>query len=170
MRRKEKEIRTREGAEEILKKAPVGRLGTVSRQTTPMIKPVNFVYRNGRVYFHSSLEGEKMDHLAFGSRVCFEVDEAIEYLPASESPCEASFSFRSVILEGRTRLLEDPVEKITVLNELTEKYQPGAKLRPLSNQMVRNVAVVEIVVEKMTGKENKPPEARGQGSGARGQR
>jgi hypothetical protein len=62
------------------------------------------------------------------------------------------------------------VEKITVLNELTEKYQPGAKLRPLSNQMVRNVAVVEIVVEKMTGKESKPPEARGQGSGARGQR
>ena len=162
MRRKEKEIRTREGAEEILQQAQVGRLGTVSRDGTPMIKPVNFVYRNGRIYFHSSLEGEKMDHLAFSSQVCFEVDEALAYLPASNSPCEANFSFRSVILEGRARVLEDPEEKIRALNDLMEKYQPGARLRPLNEQMVRKVGIVEIVAEKITGKESKPPEAGGQ--------
>lgn len=160
MRRKQREIKTRERVEEILKRAQVGRLGTVSRDGTPMIKPVNFLYRNGRIYFHSALEGEKMDHLAFSSSVCFEVDEAFGYLPASDSPCEASFSFRSVILQGHARILEDPEEKITILNDLMEKYQPGARLRPFSKQMVRKVGVVEIVAEKMTGKENRPPEAK----------
>jgi nitroimidazol reductase NimA-like FMN-containing flavoprotein (pyridoxamine 5'-phosphate oxidase superfamily) len=165
VRRQEKEMKTRKHAEEILNRAQVGRLGTISRDGTPMIKPLNFLYHNGKIYFHSAVEGEKMDHLAFGSRVCFEVEEALGYVPASGSPCEANFLFRSVILEGRARILEDPEEKITILTELTEKYQPGARLRPLSKRMVQGVAVVEIVVEKITGKESKPPEATGQGSG-----
>ena len=167
MRRQEREMKTRKHAEEVLNRAQVGRLATVSRDGTPMIKPLNFLYRNGRIYFHSAVEGEKMDHLAFSPRVCFEVEEALGYVPASDSPCVASFLFRSVILEGRARILEDPEEKIEILNELTEKYQPGARLRPLSKQMVQGVAVVEIVAEKITGKENEPPEATGRGSGER---
>lgn len=158
VRRKEKEIKTQRQLEEILLRAQVGRLGTVSRDGTPMIKPVNFLYRHGRIYFHSALEGEKMDHLAFSSTVCFEVDEALEYLPASDSPCEANFYFHSVIIEGRARVLEDPGEKITILNNLMDKYQPGARLRPLDKRMVRKVGVVEIVPEKMTGKEKRPPD------------
>jgi len=123
-----------------------------------MIKPVNFLYRNGRVYFHSAMEGEKMDHLAFRSSVCFEVDEPLGYWPASDLPCEASFSFRSVILQGQARILEDPEEKIRVFHDLVEKYQPGARLRPLSKRMIQEVSIVEIVAEKMTGKENRLPE------------
>ena len=156
MRRREKEIKNQDEVDDILQKALVGRLGTVSKAGTPMIKPVNFLYRNGKVYFHSALEGEKMDHLAFNSRVCFEVDDALEYLPASDSPCEANFLYRSVIIEGRARLLGDPQEKIMILDRLMEKYQPGAALRPLSRKMVQKVGVVEIVVENMTGKEALP--------------
>ena len=102
-----------------------------------------------------------MDHLASDPRVCFEVDEALAYIPASSSPCEASFLFRSVILEGRARLVDDPQEKIGVLTKLTEKYQQGANLRPLTERMVEGVAVVEIVPERITGKESRPPEATG---------
>jgi nitroimidazol reductase NimA-like FMN-containing flavoprotein (pyridoxamine 5'-phosphate oxidase superfamily) len=156
MRRREKEITSQEQVEDILERAQVGRLGTVSKAGTPMIKPVNFLYRNGKIYFHSALEGEKMDHLAFGSRVCFEVDEALKYLPAADSPCQANFSYRSVIIEGRARLIEDPQEKIAILDHLMEKYQPGADLRPLSSKMVQKVGVVEIIAEKMTGKEALP--------------
>jgi len=159
MRRQEKEIKTRERVEQILQKAEVGRLGTVSKDGTPMIKPVNFLYRNGRIYFHSALEGEKIDHLTFSSRVCFEVDEALGYLPASHSPCEGSFAFRSVILLGHARLLDDPADKIVVLNALVAKYQPGARLLPLTIEKVRSVGIVEIVVEKMTGKESELPVA-----------
>lgn len=157
MRRKEKEIKTRGRVEEILEKAQVGRLGTVSQGGTPMIKPVNFLYRKGKIYFHTALEGEKMDHLAVHSNVCFEVDEELGYLPASELPCEGNFAFRSVIVEGPARLLKDPDEKITVFNWLMEKYQSGAKLRPFTEQMVQNVGIVEIVAEKMTGKESTLP-------------
>jgi hypothetical protein len=97
-----------------------------------------------------------MDHLTFNTKVCFEVDEALGYVPASESPCEANFSFRSVILKGHARILEDPEEKIRALTELMEKYQPGARLRPLTKETVQRVGVVEIVADEMTGKESKP--------------
>lgn len=157
MRRKEKEMKSRAGAEEILKRCSVGRLGTVSKDGTPMIKPVNFLYQNGKIYFHSALKGEKMEHLALRSRVCFEVDETFGYVPASDSPCEANFAYRSVIVEGPARMLENPDDKIMVLNALMEKYQPGGRLRPLSKEMVREVGIVEVVAEKMTGKESIPP-------------
>lgn len=81
-------------------------------------------------------------------------------MPASDLPCQASFAFRSVIVEGPARLLEDPKDKIMVLNALMEKYQPGARLRSFTEQMVRNVGIVEIVVEKMTGKQSRPPGAK----------
>jgi len=158
MRRSEKEIKARKTVEEILLRAQVGRLGTVSRAGTPMIKPVNFLYRNGRIYFHSALEGEKIDHIAANPRVCFEVDEAFGYLPASQSPCEASFAYSSVILEGHARLLEDPEEKVAILNDLMDKYQPGARLVPLDKRQVQKVGVFEIVVKRITGKESRPPD------------
>ncbi|MBW2055985.1 MAG: pyridoxamine 5'-phosphate oxidase family protein [Deltaproteobacteria bacterium] len=157
MRREEREIKSRQRVEEILQRAQVGRLGTLSQEGGPMIKPVNFLYSKGRIYFHSSFQGEKMGDLALNPRVCFEVDEAVEYIPASGSPCTASFAYLSVIILGLARLVEDPEEKIRVLNQLTEKYQPGTKLSPLTRETVQNVAVVEIVVEKLTGKENLPP-------------
>lgn len=159
MRRNEREIKKREHVEEILARAQVGRLGTVSKGGIPMIKPVNFLYQNGRIYFHTALEGEKIDHLSYSSRVCFEVDEVLGYIPASDLPCTASFAFRSVILEGQSRIVEDPEEKIPILNGLMEKYQPGARLRPFTEEMVRETGVVEIVAEKMAGKEIKPPGA-----------
>jgi nitroimidazol reductase NimA-like FMN-containing flavoprotein (pyridoxamine 5'-phosphate oxidase superfamily) len=156
MRRKEKEIKSRERVEEILCQTQVGRLGTVSGDGVPMIKPVNFLYHKGRIYFHSAKEGEKIEHLASNPHVCFEVDEAVEYVPAMDSPCEGSFLYRSVILAGRARILDDPGQKIRILTELTAKYQPDARLRPLTENRVRSVAVVEIVADRITGKESRP--------------
>ena len=159
MRRKDKQIKNQERVDEILHRAQVGRLGTISANGTPMIKPVNFLYQKGKVYFHSAPKGEKIDHLASSSKVCFEVDEPLAYIPATDSACDASFAYQSVIVEGKARLIQDPEQKIAILNALTEKHQPGANLRPLDKKMVQGVVVVEITPEKMTGKEIKPPQS-----------
>ncbi len=157
MRRKEKEIHSNEAIEAILRRADVGRLGTVSGDGAPMIKPLNFVYRGGKIYFHTALEGEKIEHLTSNPRVCFETEEVLGYVPASDSPCQSNFAFRSVIIQGRARMLQESGEKIAAFEDLMAKYQPGAKLRPLTKEMVEGVGVVEITVESMTGKANRVP-------------
>ncbi len=51
-----------------------GRLGTVGADGRPMVKPLNFAYREGRIYFHCARDGEKLDDIKRDNRVCFEVD------------------------------------------------------------------------------------------------
>ena len=61
MRHPERELKTRETITAMLERSLVGRIATVNQKGFPVIKPVNFVYLDGRIYFHSSAKGEKID-------------------------------------------------------------------------------------------------------------
>ena len=74
MRKANKEIRDRSIIEGLLNSCPVGRLGTIGKDGYPMIKPLNFAYHDGKIYFHTALAGEKIDDIKRDSRVCFELD------------------------------------------------------------------------------------------------
>ena len=74
MRRAKCEIIDQKEMIEILKGTSIGRLATLDSEGYPYITPVNFVYYQDCVYFHSGTKGEKIDNLARNPRVCFEVD------------------------------------------------------------------------------------------------
>jgi nitroimidazol reductase NimA-like FMN-containing flavoprotein (pyridoxamine 5'-phosphate oxidase superfamily) len=74
MRRSKKEIRDRNVIVELLNTCSVGRLGTVTQNGYPMVKPLNFVFHDEKIYFHTAKEGEKIEDIRRDSRVCFEVD------------------------------------------------------------------------------------------------
>ena len=59
MRRKDKEIKERVVMEEILREQDVGRLATAV-DGVPYIVPINYVYKEGKIIFHSHKEGKKM--------------------------------------------------------------------------------------------------------------
>jgi len=69
MRRAKKEIQARAVVDNLLNTCPVGRLGTIGNDGYPRIKPLNFVYLNGKIYFHSAKEGEKIDDIIRDNRV-----------------------------------------------------------------------------------------------------
>ena len=78
MRRPEREIKDQETMKALLDQSQVGRMATINRKGYPVIKPLNFLYRDGKIYFHSSREkGEKISDIRRGSPVCFEVDQSI---------------------------------------------------------------------------------------------
>ena len=60
MRRKEKEIKDKKEIEQIFKYSHVCRLGIFDGKM-PYIVPMNFGYRDNILYFHSALEGRKVD-------------------------------------------------------------------------------------------------------------
>lgn len=140
---------------DLLHRCHVGRLGTVGRDGWPMVKPLNFVYHEGRIYFHCALEGEKLDDIRHDDRVCFEVDLPIAYVKgAAENACQATYLFRSVIIRGRARLVSDRAEKILALDCLMRKFQPGQTFAGYEEEMLDRTGVVRIDVEEMVGKES----------------
>jgi nitroimidazol reductase NimA-like FMN-containing flavoprotein (pyridoxamine 5'-phosphate oxidase superfamily) len=153
LRRKDKEIKDKAEIEAVLREAKVGRLGT-SRDNTPYVVPVSYVYEDDKIIIHGAKQGKKMEDIQANPRVCFEVDTS--EIISSEDPCNYSYRYRSGIANGTARMLEDPPDKLQGLRLLTEKYAPGkgSKLTEEHMNMYFNLNVVEITVHDMVGKKS----------------
>ena len=154
MRRPKKEIKEMDIIVGLLKTCQVGRLGTMGADGYPMIKPLNFVYDRNAIYFHSALEGEKMEDIRRDGRVCFEIDLPLAYAKSAEGPCLTDYLYRSVIIRGRASPVETAVEKIGVLKMLMMKYEPPSTVGEFPENKVAVTGVVRIDIETMTGKED----------------
>lgn len=138
-----------------LQEATVGRLATVGEDGYPLITPVNFVYAEGKLYFHSATEGEKLGNLRRHPAVGFEVDRVLAVTPPIERGCQMHCMYHSVIVRGTARVLDhgtDRERKEWALRALITRYAPGTP--DLTLQGVEQTAVVEITVEHITGKED----------------
>ncbi len=140
---------------ELLNSCQVGRLGTVGLDGWPMVKPLNFAYHAGNIYFHTALEGEKIEQIRSDSRVCFEVDLPIAYVRGTaENPCRATYLYRSVIIRGRAVIVEERGEKVAALNALMGKYQPAVSWQAYPDDKLAITGIVRIDIEEMRGKED----------------
>jgi len=153
MRRKDKEIKEKAVLEEILRENQVGRLGTAV-DGRPYVVPMNFVYINDRIILHTPRDGKKVRDIQRNPRVCFEVDggEIVE----GDDSCNYSWTYRSVIANGTATLIEDPEDKLKALRLLSDKYAFG-KGRRLNLEKItkfKDLLVIEIKVDKMTGKKS----------------
>ena len=155
MRKWKKEITDKAVIVDLLHTCHVGRLGTVGRDGYPMTKPVNFVYHDGKIYFHSAKEGEKIEDIKRDNRICFEIDLPIAYMKGTpESPCRAKYLYRSVIIKGRACIVENRVEQIFGLKCLMNKYQPAGDYGDFPEEKLGRTGIVRIDIEEMTGKED----------------
>jgi nitroimidazol reductase NimA-like FMN-containing flavoprotein (pyridoxamine 5'-phosphate oxidase superfamily) len=154
MRREKKEIRNRAAIDNLLNTCPVGRLGTIGKDGYPRIKPLNFVYLDGTIFFHSAKEGEKIDDINRDNRVIFEIDESLGYVKSDINPCSARFLYRSVMIKGRAVVVDDDNEKLLALKSLMKKYQPEGGYGEFLPEKLAITAVVRIGIEEISGKED----------------
>jgi nitroimidazol reductase NimA-like FMN-containing flavoprotein (pyridoxamine 5'-phosphate oxidase superfamily) len=158
MRRKEKEITEKAVIEEVLREQEVGRLAT-SVSDQPYVVPINYVYHDGRIIFHSHSDGTKMANIAKNPRVCFEVDSG--EIVKAEKPCDYSWKYMSVIVKGNVKILSDPAERLVALRRISDKYAPGKGKTLTPDQLAKNPQLIlaEIIIGEMTGKKSpfKPP-------------
>jgi nitroimidazol reductase NimA-like FMN-containing flavoprotein (pyridoxamine 5'-phosphate oxidase superfamily) len=154
MRRNKKEIKDPKIINGLLETAQVGRLGTIDCDGYPMIKPLNFVYADGKIYFHTALSGEKIEDIKRNNRVVFELDLPITYVKADNNPCSAKYLYRSVIIKGRATMVEDRMDKIFALKRLMEKYQPEGGYGDFPAEKLDITGIVRIDIDEMTGKQD----------------
>jgi hypothetical protein len=152
-RRKDRAMKTPREMERLLERTPVGRLA-VTTEEGPYIVAVNHLFFEGSIYFHSGPAGRKIDALRADSRVCFMVDE-IGPQVLSERGCGISQVYKSVVCFGKAEFVEGQVEKGRILEQMVKKYVPSSyAVAPLEDRNIVNTAVVRIVIESMSGKEN----------------
>jgi nitroimidazol reductase NimA-like FMN-containing flavoprotein (pyridoxamine 5'-phosphate oxidase superfamily) len=152
-RRKERAMKTSREMVLLLERMRVGRLA-VTTEDGPYIVPVNYLFFEGSIYFHSGLSGRKMDALRADSRVCFLVDEVGPQV-LWEQGCGISQIYRSVVCFGKAEFVEGQIEKRGILERMVQKYVPSSyPISPMKDQNIKKTAVVRIVVESMSGKEN----------------
>jgi nitroimidazol reductase NimA-like FMN-containing flavoprotein (pyridoxamine 5'-phosphate oxidase superfamily) len=154
MRHRERELKNRETMIALLEQSLVGRIATINQKGFPVIKPVNFLYLDGKIYIHSSIKGEKNRDVQRGSPVCFEVDEPIAYVVASKSACQANYYYRSIIIKGKATFVRNWDKKIKILEKMMEKYQPEGNCGDIPVEILEKTEVIEISITEITGKEN----------------
>ena len=135
-----------------------GRISSIDEQGFPQIIPMNFVFLNDSVYMHSHIRGEKIENIKRNSKVGFEVDRNLEFLPSYFSdPEDASLAdtlYISVVIKGEALLVENNEEKVLALNGLMKKYQPEGRYKPMDKNMdvLDATAVIKIIPKEMNGK------------------
>lgn len=133
---------------EILKAAPRGVLALHGEDGYPYAVPLNFVYDGGVLYFHSAVEGHKLDALRADNRASFCVtDEGFK------KDGDWALNITSVIMFGRINELTDAAEITEKLRLLGNKYypEPDEVEREIDKHLDR-VCMLKFTIEHMTGK------------------
>lgn len=147
MRRFKQELSIVE-AKNILREGTECVLAVAGDDEFPYAVPINYVYDGHNIYFHSAPQGHKIDAMKRNPRVSLCVIDKADIVPE-----EFTTYFRSVIVFGTARFVEDESKKIEVLRELSDKYSPGIDPAAEINRFLKSVAIVEISIGKITGKE-----------------
>lgn len=149
MRRK-KQVLPIEECAAVLRRGSSGVLAVLGDGGYPYAVPLSYVYDGKKIYFHCAKTGHKLDAIRRESKVSFCVIDLDQVLPEKYTTC-----YRSVIVFGRARILEDEAEKRLALERLAAKYSPeqteGRRLE--IEKELDAVCMVEIQIEHLTGKE-----------------
>ena len=151
-------IKSKDKIIKFLSEESTGRISSIDKEGFPQIIPMNFVFLDNSVYMHSHIRGEKIENIKRNSKVGFEVDRNLEFLPSYFSdPDDASLAdtlYISVVIKGEAILVEDKKEKVLALNGLMKKYQPEGRYTPMIEDMdvLDATAVIKVTPKEMNGK------------------
>ena len=148
MRRFKQQIPESE-AKEILRKATNGVLCLMDKDNRPYGIPMSFIFDGElSVYFHCALTGRKIECIKHNPNACFTIIDQDDIHPE-----EFTTYFRSVIVEGIIRIIEDREEMIEALKLLSTKYSPGIDCEPEIEKGIDRVKILKLELDSIIGKE-----------------
>ncbi|MDR3557093.1 MAG: pyridoxamine 5'-phosphate oxidase family protein [Syntrophobacteraceae bacterium] len=154
LRRKDRIMASRPEMELLLERMPVGRLGLITAEG-PYVVALNYLFFEGHIYFHSGQAGRKIEALRADPSVCFLVDDVGPQV-LFEKGCGISQIYQSVVCFGKAEFVGGFGEKKRILDAMVRKFVlPGQPLPVMEDRNIENTLVVKIVIESMSGKENR---------------
>ena len=162
MRRKDREITDFDEMLSVIRKCDVCRIAMIDGEV-PYIVPLNFGLdvQDNQVYFyfHSALEGRKMDLLRENPKVAFEMDCSHEII-LYEEQMDCTMGYESVMGRGVIEFVPEE-EKFDALKILMRQYHEEDFA--FSTKLMKVTAVYRRKVTQMTGKrrDNRHPGEKG---------
>ena len=152
MRRKRQAL-TQAQCQAILEQGSCGVLALSGDDGYPYAVPLSYLYHQGKLYFHCAKSGHKLDALRREPKASFCVVAQDQV-----APLEYTTLYRSVIVFGRLRELEDDGEKRAAIEALALKYAPQDTPAHREEAIQRDWAplcVLELIPEHVSGKQGK---------------
>ena len=136
-----------------------GQLATIGADGYPYCIPLLYMWMDGELYVHTgSARGHLRANVEREPRICFEIDEPDEVFDYGRFECDSGLAYRSVVLFGRIRIVEERAVKQRFCEALMAKYGKPDSTRPKGFfPRIDAITVYAIAVERMTGKETALP-------------
>lgn len=143
----------------ILDAAKVCHVGLAEAEQ-PFVLPMLYARAGDEILLHGAPASRLIGHIAAGRPICISV-AILDGLVLAKSAFHHSVNYRSVVLFGRGRLIEDLEEKLEALRILTEHLAPGrwAIVRQPNAAELRGTAVVAVSIENASAKVRSGPPA-----------
>lgn len=135
---------------DILQRQNVGTLALAKNGDYPYAVPLNYVYYNGKIYFHCAITGHKIDIIKKQNKASFCIIDEDTVVPEKYTTF-----YRSVIVFGKAEIVEDDAEKMAALKELSYKYiskDDKAHLKEINGAWNRT-CVFSLSIDYLSGKE-----------------
>ena len=157
-RRRDRGSYDRETIDPILDEALIAHLAIVTADGQPIAIPTLHARHGDVVYCHGAAAGRTMRAMAAGIPVCLTVS-LIDGLVLARSAMHHSANYRSVLILGRARQLEDPAEKRAAFEAIVERIVPGrwGEVRPPTEKEMRATAVLELAIDEASAKVRSGP-------------
>jgi len=119
----------------------------------PYAIPTGYARVGDTLYVHGSAASRMVRALAGGIDVCVTVT-LVDGLVLARSAFHHSMNYRSVVVLGRARLVDDPDEKVEALRAFTNHVIPGRweELRPVTAQELGATSVLALPIDEASAK------------------
>lgn len=157
-RSRERGVRERERLHDFLAEALIGHLGVVV-DGDPLVLPVAFAVdpagpdQDGTLYVHGSVAAGWM-RAAAGATVCVTVTE-VDGLVTARSAFHHSMNYRSAVVIGRARVVDDEAERQRALELTVDHVVPGraTTLRPSTRKELAATAMLAVPLHEASLKQ-----------------
>jgi uncharacterized protein len=119
----------------------------------PFVIPTNFGRARDTLYLHGSAASRMLKTLGAGVPVCVTVT-LVDGLVLARSAFHHSVNYRSVVILGMARLVEDPAEKMEALHIFTDHVMKGRwnDVRQPTEQELKATIVLALPLEEVSAK------------------
>jgi len=149
--RRKKQILSQEVCASILNRGTSGVLALAGDDGYPYAVPISYVYDGDKIYFHCAKSGHKLDAIIREPKASFCVIDQDLVVPE-----EYTTYFRSVIVFGTMKILEDEREKLQAIEKLAIKYAPfdtKENRKKVIDKEWMPLCLLELTPEHISGKE-----------------
>jgi uncharacterized protein len=152
-RKRERGSYDREAIDAILDEALIAHLGIVDEHGQPFVIPTLHARSGDVVYCHGSVASRTLRALAAGAPACLTVS-LIDGLVLARAAMHHSANYRSAMLIGRARIVEEPEEKRAALRAVVEHIVPGRwdDVRAPSENELSATAVLALPIDEASAK------------------